>query len=101
MFGLGFAEVILIAVLALIFIGPKQLPDVARVIVKLINEWKRATSEFTRQFKDLRSDLQYHVENNSVAKPTASSPPAPVAPVSTASSTPDDGKKNTEGGSPS
>ena len=35
MFGLGFVEIILIAVLALIFIGPKQLPEVARVVARL------------------------------------------------------------------
>lgn len=83
MFGLGFAEVILIAVLALIFIGPKQLPDVARVIARLLNEWKRATSDFSRQFHDMRSDLHYNVENKTIHPPSpaasAESPP-PVAP---------------------
>ena len=42
MFGLGFLEILLIAALALIFIGPKQLPEVARVIARLINEWHDA-----------------------------------------------------------
>jgi len=77
MFGLGFAEVILIAVLALIFIGPKQLPDVARVIARLMNEWKRATSEFTAQFHDMRSDLHSNIENKQTIHPPT--PPIPPA----------------------
>jgi len=83
MFGLGFAEVILIAVLALIFIGPRQLPDVARVIARLLNEWKRATSDFTRQFHDMRSDLHYNVENKTIHPPSpnaAATPPVPPVP---------------------
>ena len=70
MFGLGFAEVILIAVLALIFIGPKQLPDVARVIARLLNEWKRATSDFTSQFHDMKSDM-----HNRIHQPPPAVPP--------------------------
>jgi sec-independent protein translocase protein TatB len=88
MFGLGFAEVILIAVLALIFIGPKQLPDVARVIARLINEWKRATSEFTRQFHDMRTDLHYQVENKTIHPPAATPPPSSAPPPAIPPTTP-------------
>jgi sec-independent protein translocase protein TatB len=52
MFNLGFSELIVIGVIALIFIGPKQLPEVARAVGRMINEWKRATSELTSSFKD-------------------------------------------------
>jgi sec-independent protein translocase protein TatB len=90
MFGLGFAEVILIAVLALIFIGPKQLPDVARVIARLLNEWKRATSDFSKQFREMHSDLNEQVERNTIhpmaaasAPPKPSSTQPPTAPVVT------------------
>jgi len=84
MFGLGFVEVILIAVLALIFIGPKQLPDVARVIARLMNEWKRATSDFASQFNDMRSDLHNQVENKTIHPPKPPEeakvgPPSPPA----------------------
>lgn len=50
MFNLGFSELLILAVIALIFIGPKQLPEVAKVIGRLINEWKRATSDITSSF---------------------------------------------------
>lgn len=78
MFGLGFAEIILIAVLALIFIGPKQLPEVARVIARLLNEWKRATSEFTASFNNIKSDLHNRIEENQI-QPPPSQPSKPAA----------------------
>lgn len=62
MFGLGFVEVILIAVLALIFIGPKQLPEVARVVARLLNDWRRATRDFTASFTETQSDLRRSIE---------------------------------------
>lgn len=46
MFNLGFTELILLGVIALIFIGPNQLPEVARTVGRLLNEWRRATSDF-------------------------------------------------------
>jgi len=46
MFNLGFTELLLLGLIALIFIGPHQLPEVARTLGRLINEWKRATSDF-------------------------------------------------------
>jgi sec-independent protein translocase protein TatB len=46
MFNIGFSELLILGVIALIFIGPNQLPEVARTIGRLLNEWKRATSDF-------------------------------------------------------
>lgn len=43
MFGLGMSEIILLSVMALIIIGPKQLPEVARTIGRFINDLKRST----------------------------------------------------------
>lgn len=48
MFGLGFSEIIVVCIIALIFIGPKQLPEVAKAIAKFINELKRASEEVSR-----------------------------------------------------
>lgn len=50
MFNLGFTELLLVGAIALIFIGPGQLPEVAKVIGRLLNEWKRATQEFQSSF---------------------------------------------------
>ncbi len=46
-FNLGLSEIILISVIALIFIGPKQLPEIARALGKAINELKRASEDLT------------------------------------------------------
>ena len=53
MFGLGFGEMLLIGAIALIAVGPKQLPEVARTLGKFLNEMKRATGEFTKTFSDV------------------------------------------------
>lgn len=52
MFGLGFGEVILIGLIALLVIGPDQLPGVARSIAKLLNELKRSTDELKKEFEN-------------------------------------------------
>jgi sec-independent protein translocase protein TatB len=50
MFNIGFVELIVLAVIALIVIGPKQLPEIARVVGRTLNEVKRATEELTGDF---------------------------------------------------
>jgi len=44
MFGLGFQEILLIFVLALLLFGAKKLPDVGRALGQTIKEFKRALS---------------------------------------------------------
>jgi len=46
MFGVGLPELLLILVLALIFIGPGKLPDVARSLGRGLREFRRATDDF-------------------------------------------------------
>ncbi|NOY13688.1 MAG: twin-arginine translocase subunit TatB [Deltaproteobacteria bacterium] len=45
MFGIGMTEMLLIVGLALIVLGPKKLPDLARSLGKGFAEFKRATNE--------------------------------------------------------
>jgi len=45
MFGIGMPELLLILALALIVIGPKKLPDIARALGRGLAEFKRATEE--------------------------------------------------------
>ncbi len=45
MFGIGMPEMLMILAIALIVIGPKKLPDLARSIGRALGEFKRATSD--------------------------------------------------------
>ena len=42
MFGLGVGEMVLIAVVALLFIGPKKIPDLAKGMGKGIRDFQKA-----------------------------------------------------------
>ncbi len=50
MFNLGFSEIFVISILALIFIGPKQLPEVARKLARVINDLKRSLGDVSGEF---------------------------------------------------
>ena len=52
---LGFGEIILILLLALIIFGPKRLPEMGRTIGRSLKEFRRATS-------DLRQELEVDLE---------------------------------------
>ncbi len=45
MFGLGFTEILVILVVALIFLGPEKLPEAAKMIGKTLGEFRRAVDE--------------------------------------------------------
>ena len=51
MFNLGFGEIALILVVALVFVGPKMLPEIATTLGKVIREFRKATS-------DIRDELE-------------------------------------------
>jgi sec-independent protein translocase protein TatA len=46
MFGLGMQELLVILVIALIVVGPKKLPDIAKSLGRGLAEFKRTTDEF-------------------------------------------------------
>lgn len=93
MFDLGWSELILIGVVALIVIGPKELPSVLRMIGQWTAKIRRMATEFQGQFSEaLREaemvDLKKQVEDinetarsitqfNPLAEPE--NKPAPVA----------------------
>jgi len=57
MFGIGMPEILIILAVALIFIGPKKLPDLAKSLGRAIGEFKKATHEFKESI-DINSDLK-------------------------------------------
>lgn len=50
MFGIGVPELIVIFAIALIVLGPEQLPQVAKKIARFVNELKRTADEFKSEF---------------------------------------------------
>ncbi|MFH2064474.1 MAG: twin-arginine translocase TatA/TatE family subunit [Pseudomonadota bacterium] len=70
MFGIGMPEMILIMAIALIVIGPKKLPDLAKSLGKAFGEFKKATSELKESF-DVNDNLNkvkhsFHEMNDDV-----------------------------------
>jgi Tat protein translocase TatB subunit len=57
MFGIGMPELLLILGLALIVLGPKKLPDLARALGKGMAEFRRATDELKDEFNKMERDI--------------------------------------------
>jgi len=78
--GLSFGEIVVLAVLALVVIGPKDLPKLLRSVGRLVGQAKRAISDVKREtgldeilrgdFRDLER-LADHIEELGNEKPTA------------------------------
>ncbi|HHO74805.1 MAG TPA: twin-arginine translocase TatA/TatE family subunit [Deltaproteobacteria bacterium] len=56
MFGIGGQELIIILVLALILLGPKKLPDIAKSLGKALGEFQRASDDLKKEI-DLSSQV--------------------------------------------
>lgn len=58
MFNFSMGEAILLGVIALVVLGPKQLPEVARMVGRLLNELKRASGDLTSVLIEARDQTQ-------------------------------------------
>ena len=66
MFGIVLPEMIIIAVVALIFIGPDKLPGVLRSIGKGLVELKRATSDVRSTVQEEMQKIEEEIELKAV-----------------------------------
>src|SRR3954452_1509049 len=72
MFDIGWSELVVIAVVALIAIGPKELPAVLRTVGQYMRKIRSMASEFQGQFQEAMreaemADLKKHVDEMSDA----------------------------------
>lgn len=75
MFGIGGPELLLILAVALIVLGPKKLPELARALGKGLAEFRRATDELKDEFKK----MEYEVDSPTPAVTEKPEPqPAPA-----------------------
>jgi sec-independent protein translocase protein TatB len=72
MFDIGFSEVLVIAGLALIVLGPDKLPQVARTI----GRWAGRARAMARQFRDQLESEADNLKFNIQDPPAATTPPA-------------------------
>lgn len=64
MFGIGTSELIIIFIIAIIILGPKEIPKIARTLGKGMRELQRAKDELKKNiefedesFDDIKSEL--------------------------------------------
>jgi len=63
-FSIGFSEILLIAVLALLFIKPEKLPGIAREVGKFFGEIKRIGEDFKKSVTEEASAIGEAGEKN-------------------------------------
>jgi Tat protein translocase TatB subunit len=68
MFGIGTGEILVILLIALLILGPKELPKVARTIGKTLRELQRTKDEIR---ESIDREFEEHVEDT---KPTEQKP---------------------------
>lgn len=73
---IGTSELLLIAVVALIFLGPRKLPQIARTIGRTMAEFRNATNEFKTTWQ-----REVDFEEEAAALRTGELPPPTIEPV--------------------
>jgi sec-independent protein translocase protein TatB len=58
MFGIGWSEFVVIGVVALIAIGPKELPGVLRMVGQTVGKIRRMANEFQGQFQEAMREAE-------------------------------------------
>ena len=62
MFGLGIGEVLIILVIAFLLFGPKQLPEVARQVGKLVRGFKETAEDLRKSVEPELNMIQQEVK---------------------------------------
>jgi len=79
---IGMPEMVLILVIALIFFGPRKLPELGRSLGKSLNEFKKASNDLRSTLEDeIRVEEQKEQRVKAEAERAAAAPPAISATV--------------------
>lgn len=66
MFGIGTSELILLLVLALLIIGPRELPRIGREVGKAFRSFQRAADDvkesITREIEDVGKEVEHSLD---------------------------------------
>jgi sec-independent protein translocase protein TatA len=87
MFGIGTPELLVILIVALIVLGPKRLPEVARALGKGLAELRKATSGLSDELHNARIMLEQEAQAE-IRKPPPVASPAGAAPPPAPASVP-------------
>lgn len=87
MFGIGMPELLLILGLALIVLGPKKLPELAKTLGKGLAEFRRATDELKDEFRKMEDNVEEISVNTASQDDASSDDPAKSDPVDPQTST--------------
>jgi sec-independent protein translocase protein TatA len=68
MFGLGFPELLLIFVIALIVFGPKKLPEIGRSVGRALAEFKKASEDFQESMKAEMKEVEKTAQLDEIKK---------------------------------
>ncbi|MCE5329057.1 twin-arginine translocase TatA/TatE family subunit [bacterium] len=70
MFGLGWQELVIILVIALIIFGPKKLPEIGKSLGEAINGFKestkKATDEAKKEINGIKDSVSSDSNNNNI-----------------------------------
>jgi sec-independent protein translocase protein TatA len=80
MFGIGMTELMVILAIALVVLGPKKLPEIARSLGRGLAEFRRASSDMRREFLDVSEEtrpLPPETPASNAEAPAAAAPKPP------------------------
>jgi len=62
MWNLGFPELVIIFIVALVIFGPRKLPELGRSLGKGLSEFKRASNELKRTWEEEVEAVKHEVD---------------------------------------